>query len=807
MKNNFKFVILSMIFLFGIIIILLLIAIYSYINSAPKFDIDNLKLDFTSYIYISSSEQQELTKLHEEKNRVWVGINDIPDNMKNAIIAIEDQRFWQHKGVDFKRTSSAIFNYFINRNNNFGGSTITQQLIKNITANNNVSVKRKVQEIWQSLELERKIGKQRILELYLNIAYFGEGSYGVQASSYTYFGKPVNELSIAEIASIVGITQMPERYNPFINPKENKIKQETVLKKMLEMKFITLEEYKNAVSEKLNFVNTSKEQTLYSYKYSYFIEQVLNDVLEDLQKEKAISRALATKMLYCGGLKIYATINTSVQDAMETIYLDDANFPNENLDNKPNSAMVIIDQYSGEVRGIIGGQGKKTASRTLNRATQSIRQPGSIIKPLSVYAPAIDFGIVTQDSVFEDSPYTIDGWSPKNYYEGFYGNVTVNKAVEFSMNIVAVKVLEQVGIERSFNFLKNNFGITTLVEKENRNGSVFTDKLYNSLALGGLTDGVKVIEMAAAYSAFANRGVYIKPHTYTKVVDHNGNILIDKAGKVDTYIAIREKTAYEITKMLVSATENGTGAPARFSKVMPIAGKTGTTSEEKDRWFAGYTPYYTGVVWFGYDSPKSMREMLKGKLNPSAVIFKKVMGIIHKELPQKDFYKNPLEASKSTITYPDNRIYEGEIKNGKANGKGLLIYPDGNRYFGNFVDDLRQGKGIIYYAGGNIYEGEFNNDEINGKGNLIWVNGDKYSGEWLNGKYNGQGTFNWINGDSYSGNWKSDKFDGYGIFKWGSGNKYDGEWKNGSFNGLGTFYWANGDKYTGEWKNGEKALK
>lgn len=769
-----------------------------YIHTAPKLNINDLELDYTSFIY--GSEGQELVRLHDEKNRVWVSLDDIPTSMRNAIIATEDQRFWQHKGVDYKRTIMASFNLVFHTGSTFGGSTITQQLVKNLTLNNDVTIKRKIQEMWQAMQLEKQIGKEKVLELYLNTVFFGGGAYGVQAAAHSYFGKNVSELSLAELASIIGITQYPEKYNPFLNPKENKNKQEIVLKKMLEFKYINEDEYALAIAQSLNFTRGTVSNS--NSKYSYFVDQVLSDVLEDLQKEKGYTRAFASKLLYTGGLKIYATINTDVQEAMEKVFADDNNFPDDESDVKTNSAMVTIDPYSGEIKGLVGGRGEKTAMRTLNRATQSVRQPGSTIKPISVYAPAIDQALITPETVFEDAPYTKDGWSPKNWYDGFKGNVTVKTAIEQSMNIIAVKVLELVGIDRSFDFLKNNLGITTLVEKDVRDGKEYTDKLLNSLALGGLTDGVTVKEMAAAYAPFANKGVYIKPHTYLKVVDHSGSIIIDKE-TIESHIALREQTAFTMTQMLEGVVKNGTGAYAQFSKNMPVAGKTGTTSEDKDRWFVGYTPYYVGAVWFGYDSPKPMQQLLKGRQNPAVIIWKNVMELIHKNLAVKEF-PQLTGNGRGTLSFDDKRIYEGEMKNGKANGYGIMTYPNGDRYWGDFVDNLRDGRGILLYSNGNKYEGEFKSDNISGNGNLAWVNGDKYSGEWLNGKFNGDGTFNWISGDSYSGGWLNEKFNGMGTFKWAGGNKYEGNWLNGSFEGVGTFYWASGETYTGQWHNGEK---
>ncbi len=774
-----------------------------FISTAPKLNTDDLQLDFTSFVY--GGDGQEIIRLHDEKDRVWIDLDSIPEHMKNAIVATEDQRFWKHGGVDLPRTVKAVFNYAAQGDTSFGGSSITQQLVKNLTQNNSVSVKRKVQEMWLAMRLERKLDKPKILELYLNTVFFGEGAYGVQTAAYSYFGKDITSLSLAECAAIAGITQSPETYNPFQNPDSNKSKQTTVLKKMRELRYITDEEYTAAAAELLAFTRESGFRTDNSY--TYFIDQVLNDVLDDLQQDKGYTRAMASKLIYTGGLKIYATMDQQVQSAIDAVFTDEANFPDNDPNVRTNAAMIVLDPYTGEIKGMAGGRGTKTAMRTLNRATQSVRQPGSSIKPISVYAPAIDAAIITPDTVIPDSPVTIDNWSPRNWYAGYMGAVTVNKAVEQSINVVAVKVLQMLGIDRSFDFMKNNLGITTLVDKDMRDSLQYTDKLYNSLALGGLTDGVTVREMANAYQPFVNRGEYIASHTYSSVVAHDGTVLLDKKSTPKTHIAFREQTAHTMTKMLTGVVVRGTGSVAKLPNNMPAAGKTGTTSEDKDRWFVGYTPYYVGAVWFGYDQPQSMERLLRGKPNPAAVLWKKTMTIIHKDLPVKAFpdisWKQAGE-QKGSLALTDRRIYEGEISDGKANGIGLMTYPNGDRYYGKFVNNGRHGKGTLFYANGNKYEGDFANDEITGSGTLVWTNGDHYSGGWLNGKFSGYGTFVWSSGDTYSGEWQNEKFNGYGTFSWAEGSKYEGEWLDGSFNGYGTFTSADGLRQTGQWKNGKK---
>ncbi|MBZ4646798.1 MAG: penicillin-binding protein family [Clostridia bacterium] len=625
--------------------------LYGYIDTTKELNIDELKLNFTSFVYYidpKTGEAKELERLYGEENRVWVDINSIPEHLKNAFIAIEDERFRKHFGVDIKRTLGATINYVFKRDASYGGSTITQQLVKNLTGDKEVSEKRKIQEMWRAINLEKKYSKDQILELYLNTIYLSQGTNGVQAAANTYFDKDVSELTLAEAASIAGITQYPTYYDPFINPENNKKKQEIVLKKMFELGYINKDEYEKALNEKLNFKKGSNQQR--TSKQSYFVDQVINDVLNDLQKEKGYSKAIASKMLYTGGLKIYATIDPTIQNAMDKVFKDPKNFPQIKGDIQPEAAMLIMDPYTGQVKGMVGGRGEKTAKRTLNRATQTVRQPGSAIKPIGVYAPALEYGLITPATVIDDVPITINGWSPKNYDNKFHGLTPIRTAIEWSRNIPAVKVLDKLGIDNSFNFLKTNVAITSLVEREKRqDGKIYTDKNLNSLALGGLTDGISVLEMTAAYVPFVNNGKYTSPYTYTKVLDYEGKVLLEKKKK--THIAMSEQTAFLMTQMLKSVVQQGTGTPARLSNNMPAAGKTGTTSDDKDRWFVGFTPYYVAATWFGYDEPK---EIKVSGTNPAIVLWRAVMDEIHKGLEVKDF-PQPLGIVQAQVCIDDGK--------------------------------------------------------------------------------------------------------------------------------------------------------
>jgi penicillin-binding protein 1A len=604
-----------------------------------------LNMSFTSFIYAVDSQgnSYEYESLRALENRVWVDLGDIPSNLKYATIAIEDERFYKHTGFDFKSTVKAVFDYVLHRSGGRGASTITQQLIKNITGNDQVKVTRKVQEIVQAVALERKLSKDQILELYMNVIYLGEGCCGVAAASTVYFGKPVDQLDLAECALIAGITQFPSRYDPFLNIEASRDKRNLVLSEMLEQGYINEEQYNQAVNEEIKLNDLSAQAN----NQSYFADQVINDVLLDLQEQKGFTEEGASKLLYTGGLKIYATIDADVQEAIDVVFQNSKNFPASKKSYDPESAMVVMDPSTGAIKGIVGGRGEKKADRTLNRATQSYRQPGSTMKPIGVYAPAIELGLIKPNSVYVDKAVTYGNWSPKNYYSGFRGSMTIRHAIEQSVNTVAVQVLEKMGLEPSFSFLKNKLGVTSLVA---------ADENLPSLALGGLTNGISPLELTAAYAAFANKGVYIKPYTYTKVEDSNGRTILENRGK--TTIAMKESTAKTMNSLLKSVVTNGTGTAANFRKDIDICGKTGTTDEDKDRWFVGYTPYYVATVWFGFDQPESMSSMFSA--NPTIPIWRKVMAEIHKNKAGKKFDTSGVSLPATDIpaetTSPTNNV-------------------------------------------------------------------------------------------------------------------------------------------------------
>ncbi len=585
--------------LVGIVVSFILVwNVTTMVIDAYSFDITKYKTDVASMIYAvdKNGDSEEYEQIHSSTNRLWVTINKIPLYAQRAAVAIEDERFYTHQGMDIKRTAGAVLG-FVTGMSDYGGSTITQQLIKNVTGEWEDTPVRKMKEILRALVLETQMDKDEILEYYLNVVYFGNGSYGLQMAAHTYFDKDASELSLAEAAAIIGITQSPKTFDPFVNKEKNKEKQEVVLYKMLQLGYITQEEHDAAVNEKLNFIEGSNEDN--TFVNSYFTETLIEELSEDLANNEKISLEQAKQRVYTGGLKIYATVRTDVQSAAEKVFEDTSNrtfFPRLSGEVQPEAAMAVLDPKTGAVIGIVGGKGKKEANLILNRAVKSYRQPGSSIKPIAAYGPAVELNLLTPSSIIVDEPFEYNGWKPDNWYKGFKGNVTMRQAVTQSMNIPAIKTVLSVGIETSFDFAKNKLGLKTLDD--------VNDKNLAPLSLGGLTKGVSVLDLTAAYGAFANKGIYTEPYTYTKVVDRYGNTVIEK--DIKSRRVFSEETASIMTSVLKSTAEGPLGVSAKLSGGMPSAGKTGTTNEDKDRWYIGYTPYYLGGVWYGYDQPKTV---------------------------------------------------------------------------------------------------------------------------------------------------------------------------------------------------------
>ena len=526
------------------------------------------------YYYDENGEAQPYLTLNSDENRIWVSYDELPEYMIEALIATEDKRFYQHNGVDWVRTGKGVLNMFTGGSIQ-GGSTLTQQLIKNITGENQVTVKRKILEIFRALEFEKTHSKKQILEWYLNEIYLGERCYGVGAASWVYFGKDVRELSLAQCASLVGITNNPSRYDPSLNKSvevtndmANRKRAKLVLWNMFDQEVIDEATYDAACAEvdAMEFVMGSPEGGDVSDIYNWYQDQVIDDVITDLMDKYDWSRQTASLKVYYGGLSIYTNVDLRIQAIVDEVYSDRDNLNYYSRSGQPmQSAMVIVDSQ-GRVVALAGGIGEKTKNRAWSRASDSERPAGSSIKPLSVYAPALEMGQITPNTVIDDTPYQMMGGSawPKNATGRYTGLDTVRNALAQSHNTAAVKVLgNYVTPEESYRFLEEQFHISTLVEEKWINNKKYSDKNLASLGLGGLTSGVSVYEMAAAYATFPSMGWYVPPRTYSKVVDAEGNILLDRT--MDGEYVIKESTAYYINNMLQGVISYGTATDAAFS--------------------------------------------------------------------------------------------------------------------------------------------------------------------------------------------------------------------------------------------------
>lgn len=565
-----------------------------------------LGLNLNSFIYAKESDSDEYT-LYEtikgKENREWVDSDKIPDTLKNAVVAIEDERFYKHHGVDWVRTIGAVKGWLLG-GTQYGGSTITQQLIKNITADNDYSVKRKVNEIFRAFALEKEIDdKDRILVMYLNTIFLGYNSYGVQTAAMQYFDKDVSQLDLAESAVLAGLTNNPSIYDVYNHPEKVKKRQETILAQMLDQKMISQEEYEAAVAEELNYRPYEEYQQEIKSTYSYFTDEVIKDVINDLMTEKGYSRLVAENMVYSGGLNIYATIDTKVQNALDEVWANADNFPNtEKYGEIPQSAMVITDKQ-GNIVGIAGGRGEKTSSRGFSYASDARRQPGSSIKPLATYGPAMDAGIATPDTTVYDRALIQDAdGNPWPMNDGKYPTgraMTVKEGMTRSLNTISAQLLKQLTPQKSYEFMTQQLGFKLVDSRTNEDGTVQSDIDLAPLALGALTDGVTVREMAGGFSTFINDGVYGGTRTYTKVTDSEGNTIMENTPNTDKGFT-NVRTDYYMLDCLQNVTAHGTAYGIQLDGV-ETGGKTGTTTSNTDIWFCGITPKYSGAVWVGYE--------------------------------------------------------------------------------------------------------------------------------------------------------------------------------------------------------------
>lgn len=633
---------------------------YSVVHGDPVFNLTEEKYsqNQTSFIYgyDKDGNEVELTRLHGEENRIWVNLDDMSEYLPNAFIATEDQRFLKHSGVDWIRTIGVIVKP---SNKGQGGSTITQQLIKNLTDEDDVTVVRKFNEILSALNLEKNYDKNEIIEAYLNTIFLSEGCYGVKTAAEKYFGKDVSDLNVAECACIAAITQYPSRYNPLRNPEKNRQRQLWILEQMLEQGYITEQEYNDAVAYEMVFTNSenyqgsqitdSKEGANENKIDSYYVDYVIKTVIDDLQK-MGYTKKKARALLYGGGLKIYTAVDFEVQEAMEDVYENYRKMPDETVQG----AMVVMN-YEGRVLGLVGGTGKYSGDLELNRAFQSERQPGSTIKPISVYGPAFEKSLqddscdIYWSTLTPDKPLkkVKDKWWPTNEGGSFSSKeVTVQHGLSKSLNTISARTLDKIGVDYSFEYITEKFHISTL--------DSINDCDYAPLATGSLTHGVTVLEMTAAYAAFGNGGEYYKPYCYYKIEDSLGNVLIQTDAQSTKEQALSESTGWLMNKLLQTVMTSGTGTSYKISGV-ECFGKTGTTTASKDRWFVGGTPEYVAAVWYGYDMPKEIVYRLSP--NPSGTIWKTVMTNIYdaKGVNQK--------------TFPE---YDGIVKKAYDPSNGLL---------------------------------------------------------------------------------------------------------------------------------------
>lgn len=578
---------------------------------------------------------------------IWVTYDQFPKYLVDAFIAVEDHRFMEHSGVDWITTGKAVLHYFTG-SSVAGGSTITQQLIKNLTGEDEVTIQRKVQEIFRALNLEKDLSKEEILEMYLNIVNLGNGAEGVQAAANLYFGKDVSELTLVQCASLASIVKSPSAYEPLYHEEDRELEDGTIRKgnrsrrndvifRMNELGWISDAEAEVAYEADLEitYFDTTDEFTQSEgyHVYNWYIEAVIDQLTEHFMEEYGWSQSFAGKHVLSSGYKVYLPIDMDVQNTLEEVYIynEDEYFPTAgNAILQPQSAMVVMDPYTGDVLGLVGGRGEKTGSRVQSLATDAKRPPGSSIKPITVYAPAMEEGLITYGSVYDDTPLYFESDNdpyPHNLPDTYQGLCTINRAIEVSKNTVALKVLEDLTVEKSFDFAKNKLHISSLVESYTRqNGTTITDKGLAALGLGQLNFGLTVMEITAAYCIFQNDGVYNAPNLYLYVTDSDDKVIM--VNDDDPEIVISPETASIMTKMLNNVANNGTATSITLRNTVDVAGKTGTTTADFDRYFVGYTPYYVAGVWTGYEMNQTLSAF---KANPSVTIWDTVMTMLHED--------------------------------------------------------------------------------------------------------------------------------------------------------------------------------
>ncbi len=610
------------------------------------------------FYYGENGEPIEIegSAVYPSQRQLFAPYDTIPKDLINAFVAIEDKRFYEHGGVDWYRTAGAGLNYIFKFQGSFGASTITQQLVKNVTGNDKYKIDRKVQEIFYAISLEDQMDKNEIMEIYLNVINLSRGCKGVRSAALTYFSKELSELDLLECVCLAAITNSPTYYDPYLNPENNKDRRKLIFDQMFAQGFISAETYEKYYDADIT-LNMNEEYRAQKIN-SWYIDTVISDVINDLCEEYGYTENEASELIYNSGLRIETLMDPEIQRIVEKYYADESNFPEDADGQKAQSSMIIIDPYTGAILGVAGSRGEKNANRVQNYATETLRPSGSVIKPLSVYAPALENKIITYASVYDDVPvnfgkYNLDPskgeivspspW-PNNAPTIYHGLVNVNYAIEVSLNTVPIKILEKLGKDNSFYFLRDTLGMESLIESLTlESGETLTDMDVAALALGQMNYGVTLREVAAGYSIFVNDGKYTEPRSYARVTDYFGNIILDNEESEKS--AISEDNAYVMNRMLMNVVDYGTAEGIALDGRTSVAGKTGTSQNYYDRWFVGYTPTYLGGVWYGYEYPKALGNDTK---HICTEIWDDVMSEIYK-VKEKDTYEK-FERPESVIT-------------------------------------------------------------------------------------------------------------------------------------------------------------
>ncbi len=670
------------VFLIGLITVSLVAGAFMFyaftmVDPTMDEDLNNLALDFTTTVYVDNGkgEYKEYRRLHAEFNRIWVDYDKeaaknedpdytgIPYNLAMAFVAIEDKGFNDHNGVDWKRTFAAFVNEFLPiSSSRFGGSTITQQLVKNLTDDRSQKASRKVREIMRARYLEDNYSKDTILECYLNTIPMGNGTYGVEVAANYYFGKTVKDLTLAECASLAAITKAPSYYAPYNNSldensevdrekaeellQSNTTRRNTVLYEMMDQGYITEEEYEEAKNSKVE-VTADSEVLNQNEVNSYFIDALINQVSSDLSEKYGYDKAHAEQMFYNGGYKIYATVDLDMQEAAEKVFEDDSYHITNSNGDVLQSGITVMD-YEGRVKAMVGALGEKTENRGWNNAIDAVRQPGSTMKPIAAYAPSVEKDLITFSSILNDTKTNYNGWTPVNWYGSYWGNVTTQYALERSINSIPVYLVNKLGPQTSFDFLTQKLGITTLNAE---------DINLSPLGMGGTNGGLNTLESAAAFAIFGNGGKYYEPSFYTKVTNQEGKVVLER--EATPKMAISEDTATVMNHLLQGVVygSNGTGkGAAGYISNMKIYAKTGTSNDQNDLWFVGGSPYYVASCWCGY---KTMQPIAKSYSGIAMKLWGNVMSKAHSGLTAKTFEDSSYTVEKYYCPVSGNLATDG----------------------------------------------------------------------------------------------------------------------------------------------------